>query len=358
MKSICIDARMLEKGGIGTYLKSLIQSLKNKDLKIHLIISKSFIYKYKWLQGYNLIFLEASIYSIKEQLLLPFKIPKCDLFWSPNFNVPLLPIQAKKRLVTIHDVYHLAHLSTFRFLEKIYAKYVINKAAKLSNTIITVSDFSKSEIIKYTKISNQKIQVIYNGIDFARFQENDLNDEIEKKYKLPKKYFLFVGNLKSHKNLNNLIASYKKIDPAEDIHLIIIGKSKGLINTINLDELANNRIHIFSEVEDNEISYFYKRSKAFVFPSFYEGFGYPLIEAMQMKCPVIASHIPAVKEICGAAVHYIDPYDVDSIYEAMKLFLKDEKLVQFYINKAKERVRSFSLDNMIKQHIQLINKMI
>nr|NGX29113.1 hypothetical protein [Candidatus Anoxychlamydiales bacterium] len=108
MKKICIDARMIESAGIGTYLKSLLKNLKSKNFKISLIVKPRVIERVKWLKNFDLIYLDAPIYSIKEQLLLPFKIPKCDLFFVPHFNIPLLPIRAKKRLVTIHDVYHLA----------------------------------------------------------------------------------------------------------------------------------------------------------------------------------------------------------------------------------------------------------
>ncbi len=126
MKKICIDTRMIESAGIGTYLKSILKNLKEKVLekekfKIFLIVNSKVKEKkledYKWLsKNFELIFLDAPIYSIKEQILLPFKIPKCDLFFSHHFNIQIFSITAKKRLVTIYDVYHLGFFSKLKFL--------------------------------------------------------------------------------------------------------------------------------------------------------------------------------------------------------------------------------------------------
>ncbi|HEU65018.1 MAG TPA: glycosyltransferase family 1 protein, partial [Chlamydiae bacterium] len=186
MKKICIDTRMIESAGIGTYLKSILKNLKAKVLekekfKIFLIVNSKVKEKkledYKWLsKNFELIFLDAPIYSIKEQILLPFKIPKCDLFFSPHFNIPIFPIRAKKRLVTIHDVYHLAFFSKLKFLEKFYAKFVIRKAALQADKVLTVSNFSKSEILKYTKAKPDKIEVIYNTLNPIFLNKTKITD--------------------------------------------------------------------------------------------------------------------------------------------------------------------------------------
>ncbi|NGX36026.1 MAG: D-inositol 3-phosphate glycosyltransferase, partial [Candidatus Anoxychlamydiales bacterium] len=312
MKKICIDARMIESAGIGTYLKSLLKNLKSKNFKISLIVKPRVIERVKWLKNFDLIYLDAPIYSIKEQLLLPFKIPKCDLFFVPHFNIPLLPIRAKKRLVTIHDVYHLAFLSSLKFFEKIYAKYFICKAALHSDKIITVSEFSKSEIIKYTKVKSDKIEVIHNAIDRDLFnikKDEKNTDNIEKKQSenkkkidklkiLPKKYFLFVGNLKPHKNLINLLKAFEKIHKDfNDIFLVIVGKSANLINAIDIQkvlekkEFLRKKVIFIDNALDEELPYIYRGAISLVFPSYYEGFGYPPLEAMSVKCPVIASNV-------------------------------------------------------------------
>ncbi|NGX30320.1 MAG: Glycogen synthase, partial [Candidatus Anoxychlamydiales bacterium] len=323
MKKICIDARMIESAGIGTYLKSILKNLKEKVLekekfKIFLIVNSKVKEKkleaYKWLsKNFELIFLDAPIYSIKEQILLPFKIPKCDLFFSPHFNIPIFPIRAKKRLVTIHDVYHLAFFSKLKFLEKIYAKFFIHKAAMQSDKIITVSNFSKSEILKYTKAKPDKIEVIYNTLNpifLNKTKITDLKKNKKKidKYKIPKKYFLFVGSLKSHKNLLNLIKAYEEMEKEyPDVYLVIVGRSKNLKNSIDIQEILDRnktlskKIKIISDLKDEDLASIYEKAIALVFPSYYEGFGYPPLEAMSMKCPVIASNRASIPEVCLSA---------------------------------------------------------
>ena len=165
MKELCIDARMIFSSGIGTYLKNLLLALKSSPFKCRLLMDPACIEKLSWLSHFEIIPLSAGIYSIQEQLKLPLLIPKCDLFWSPHYNVPVLPIRAKKRLVTIHDVYHLAYFSTLKWKEKVYAKGVISRAVKVSDQIITDSFFSEAEILKYTRAKKAKISVIPLGVD-------------------------------------------------------------------------------------------------------------------------------------------------------------------------------------------------
>ena len=141
MKEICLDARMLDSGGIGVYLKRIILGLTS--FRLRLLVFPDAIIKYPWLSPFELLVAPFPIYSVQEQIRLPFLIPSCDIFWSPHFNIPLLPIRAKKRVVTIHDVYHLAFAPTFKPWERVYAKTVIQRAVSCSHVVITISEFSK-----------------------------------------------------------------------------------------------------------------------------------------------------------------------------------------------------------------------
>lgn len=378
MKKICIDARMIESAGIGTYLKSLIknlneeilknQILKEEKLKIFLIVNTK-VKKEKKLdidifnsKNFKLIFLDAPIYSIKEQILLPFKIPKCDLFFSPHFNVPIFPIRAKKRMVTIHDVFHLAFFKKLKFFEKIYAKIFIGKAVLQSDKVLTVSNFSASEILKYTKARPDKIEVIYNALNPIFLKKEKTKDD---HLNLPKGYFLFVGSLKSHKNLLNLIKAYENLEKEyPEIELVIVGKNKNLKNSIDIYEILdknkklNNKIKIISDLEDEDLPYVYEKAISLVFPSFYEGFGYPLLEAMSQKCPVIASDRASIPEVCLDAALYIEPQDYKSIIKAMKEMIEDKNLRKELIQKGLKRVKYFTNENFIEKHIKQIKKLL
>jgi glycosyltransferase involved in cell wall biosynthesis len=362
MKKICIDARMLKNAGIGSYLRTILHHLNHEPYDISLIVNKKYLKKEKEFKNFNLIYLNAPIYSLKEQILFSFKIPKCDLFFSPHFNVPIFPIRAKKRVVTIHDVYHLAFLFKLSFIEKIYAKFIINKAVKLSDKIITVSNFSKEEIVKYTNVKKEKIKVIHNAIDlniFKKCLDSSVIKSVKKKLNLPEKYFLFVGNLKPHKNLINILRAFEIFQREyEDYQLVIVGSDKNLIHAVDVKKLlANkkdfaNKINLTGYASIEDLPIIYQSAKALVFPSLYEGFGYPPIEAMSLDCPVIVSNLASLPEICLDAAFYVDPYDIKNISFAMKEIIENEKLRSSLIEKGRKRVKFFTIENFIKSHIE------
>ena len=156
MNSLAIDVRMWNSSGIGTYIKNIVPFLVD-NFNVFLLGNNNEIKNYGFYDKVKVVECNSSIYSIKEQFELFNKIPKCDIFWSPHYNVPLLPIKGKKRVVTIHDVYHLAFYNSLSLKQKLYANTLINHAMKNSDMIFTVSEFSKQEIIRYTKAEYKKI---------------------------------------------------------------------------------------------------------------------------------------------------------------------------------------------------------
>jgi len=224
LKTLTIDARMLNSSGIGRYIKELIPYLKD-EFKLILIVSSKDADSID--SDIDTIILDAPIYSISEQLQLPLKIPKCDIFFSPHYNIPLLPIRAKQRVATIHDVYHLAFADTLSIPQRLYSKFLIDRALKLSDTIITSSHFSKNEIIKYTN-TTRDIEVVYSGVNrdiFRVILDDNALLSVRAKYKLPEEFILFVGNLKPHKNLSRVLLALKD----RDYNLVIVGKRANLI---------------------------------------------------------------------------------------------------------------------------------
>lgn len=371
MKKICIDARMINNSGIGTYIKALLNNLDCKNFEIFLIVNSQDLKSFEEFNNYKkfkLIIVNAKIYSIKEQIVLPFKIPSCDLFFSPHYNVPLFPIRAKKRLLTIHDVYHLAFFEKLKFLEKIYAKFMINKAIQISDRAITVSKFSKSEIIKYTKVDSTKIEVIYNGVDLKIFKKcNDQQkiSQLKDRLKIYGKYFLFIGNLKPHKNLVNIIKAFENFyKKNKDYKLVIIGKCQNLLNAIDINEILEGKkelkeaIVVIDYVSNEDLSKIYQLAQGLIFASLYEGFGYPALEAMSIDCPCIVSNKASLPEICLDAAIYVDPYNASDITNAMTMLVENNSLKENLINKGRDRVRNFSIQNFIQNHQTLIETLL
>ncbi len=355
---LVVDFRMHNASGIGTYIRNIIPFMVD-IFDVILLGTSEEIQKYSWSNKVKIIECTSKIYTIKEQFELFVKIPKCDIFWSPHYNVPLLPIKANRRVVTIHDVFHLAFYETLSLKQKLYAKLVINQATSRSDKILTVSEFSVDEIRKYTNTKND-IEVVYNAIDFDKFKiiyDKSKLDFAKDKYKLPNKFLLFVGNVKPHKNLKNLLLAIKDID----INLVIVGKKDGFItgddNISSLIEKCNleNRVFFTGYVDDEDIPAIYNLAKVFVFPSLYEGFGIPPLEAQASGCPVICSNVASLPEVGGIdSVVYCDPYSVEDIAEKIKMVLADENLQNELKIKGFENIKRFSWEESAKKIIDVI----
>jgi glycosyltransferase involved in cell wall biosynthesis len=360
MPSLTIDFRMHNASGIGTHIRNIVPYLVDK-FNITLLGNTKEIEKYDWSDRVNIIDIKSKIYSIKEQLELPLKIPKCDVFWSPHYNIPILPIKAKKRAVTIHDVFHLAFYNQLNFRQKIYAKFVINQAVNRSDLVITGSNFSANEIRKYTNTS-KNIEIIYNAVDLNKFKiikDKETLNKIKVKYNLPNEFILFVGNVKPHKNLRSLLLALKELD----INLVIVGKKEGFItrdeNILNLIKENNleNRIFFTGYVPDEDLSAIYNLAKIFAFPSLYEGFGIPPLEAQACGCPVICSNVASLPEVYGDSVLYCDPYNVDDIKEKIEYLINNETLREQLKLKGLKNAKRFSWGKSARKIIKIFKRL-
>lgn len=368
MIKLLLDSRMIDFSGIGTYLQNLIPFLK-KEVNLILLGNKNTIENYIHEKDLKIIPIRSSIYFPYEQIEFLFKIRSVDIFWSPHFNVPIFPIRAKKRIVTIHDIFHLAFKELYSPFERVYIKLLINSALNLSDMIITVSNFSKSEIIKYTQIKEDKIKVIYNGVNKEKFKVYDKKDleKIRLKYRLPDRFILFVGNIKPHKNLKGLLKAFKVVieELDEDLFLVITGKQEGFLKgdteifkLINTNPLLKKRIFLTGYINEKDLPILYNLAELFIFPSFYEGFGLPPLEAMACGCPTVVSRIPPLLEICGDATYYVDPYNINDIAKGIIEVLSKKELRETLIKKGFERVKLFSWENSAKEHLKLIKEIL
>jgi len=359
---VCVDARLLLKSGIGRYISEVVPILK-KTFDLTCIIHEEGI---PFMDAHQIkyIIAQTKIYSIKEQVELPKIIPECDLFWSPHFNIPLFPIKAKKRLVTIHDAYHLAFLSSLSLAERIYAKIFFRMALILSNAVITVSEFSKRELVKFNGAKfNSKIQVILNGVSSF---EPEL--AVVAPAAVHANYFLFVGNVKPHKNLKNAVLAFKAFcvaHPDAHYNFKIVGQQDGFINgdesiksLLFSDALLKERIEFTGFVDDGELRALYEQAHCLVFPSLYEGFGLPPLEAMNVGTPAIVSNLASMPELCENAVLYFDPLDVDSIKVAMENIVFSTAVYDDLIGKGLIQVKKFSWNRSAQQHRELMEQVL
>jgi glycosyltransferase involved in cell wall biosynthesis len=353
---LVIDIRLINASGIGTYLKNIIPGILGGFEEVTVLGNKQEINEFNWSDQVKIIEFNAKIYSFKEQILYPCIVPKCDIFWTPHFNLPLLPIRAKKVVATIHDVNHLAGVSPISILKKKYAYLLFQNAVNKANLIFTVSEFSKRELIKYTTVNPEKIKVVYCGVDQSFFQ----NTKNEQGLKLLEKYILYVGNVKPHKNLIVLLKAYCLLSKElrAKYQLVIIGKKEGFItqdkqinNFIKSNNLQN-QITFTGYVDDFDLPKIYQEASLFVFPSLYEGFGLPILEALATGILVISSNASSLPEIGGKAVIYFDPVNYTELAQKMTECLENSINKSFLNTQREIQLEKFTWEKAIQNHKQ------
>ena len=342
---------MIDHSGIGTYIKNLIPLIIEAmpDSNFYLLYNKKNILNDKFnLPNVELILFKSNIYTISEQFEY-YKIAKINLdyFWSPHYNIPIFIYM--KLIVTIHDIFHLKD-KKLTFIKKIYAQFMFfiikNKASK----IITDSNFTKSEMINHLNIKSSSIQVVHLGV-------NPYFKKINKRIK--DKFLLYVGNIKKHKNLNFLLKAFDLIDN-KNLKLYIVGDYQELrtpdyevLNSIN----NNDNIILKGRINNELLREYYSNAEIFIFPSKYEGFGLPPLEAMACGCPVLASNKAAIPEICSSAAQYFDPYNIDDLVGKINNLMNDKILRDELISQGYKNILNYSWNNSSDKIINLIENM-
>ncbi len=313
-----------------------------KSFETTLLIRKS---EEKWAKEHfssDLVTVDAPIYTVKEQMIYPFCIPSCDLFWSPHYNIPLFPISAKKRVVTIHDVCHLAQPYFFPKWKRVMASFLLKQAVTRSDLVVTVSEFSKKEIARYLKASENKIQVLTNGVG-----KKDVGRSCSlKAFGVEQPFILYVGNNKPHKNVDRLLKAFSYLPSCYT--LILVSPEKGFSRVQN-----QARVKRLYQISDEELSFLYKKAELLIHPSLYEGFGLTPLEAMSFGCPVVTSFAASLPEVCGEAAYYVDPYDEKALFEGMKKVLENQELREQLIKAGYDQEKKFSWDKTAKRLIEL-----
>lgn len=273
---------------------------------------------------------------------------KPDLFLSPD---GFLVLGAKcKQLAVIHDLNFLHYPQDNKWLTAKYYNYFFPKFARLATRIATVSEFSKQEIASHYAINLNKIDVVYNGIhEFIKPLNQSEKQQTKIKYSNSNDFFLHLGSLSPRKNIPNLIkafARYKK-ESSGQTKLVLAGANFwGLqkIKQVIREENLQSEIIFTGRLDNTDLAALLGSAKALLFLSYYEGFGIPLIEAMEANVPIICSNITSLPEIAGQAAITVNPFDLDEIKNAMKKMDEEELLVKELIKKGQIQKQNFSWD--------------
>jgi glycosyltransferase involved in cell wall biosynthesis len=226
-----------------------------------------------------------------------------------------------------------------------YARASMWAAARRSDRILTVSEASKRDILSLFNVKPEKIVVVYNAIDehFSTTPSEEHVARIRERYQLDHKFVLYVGNIKPHKNLVRLIEAFSQLRRThDDLKLLIIGDEISRLPALRR-AVHRNKLHKFVRflgyLKDDTLTVLYRLASVFVFPSLYEGFGLPPLEAMASGTPVVTSNVSSLPEVTGDAAVLVDPYDVDSIGDGMRRILDDPRLAEELRIKGLKRAR-------------------
>jgi glycosyltransferase involved in cell wall biosynthesis len=355
---IAIDARKLHDFGIGTYIRNLLRHLArtDQDNEFVLLCGEADLGVAAQLgPNFRAVLEPSPNYSLREQVHVPWVLrrERPDLYHAPHY---VLPAGVRcPSVVTIHDCIHLMFPQYLpNRVAYAYARAQMWTAARRSDCILTVSEASKRDILHLFNVAPEKIVVVYNAIDshFAVTPSDEAVTRVRERYQLDHRFVLYVGNIKPHKNLLRLIEAFDELRQGEleDLKLLIIGdeisKLPALRRAVHRHKL-HKHVRFLGYLADDQLAILYRLASVFAFPSLYEGFGLPPLEAMASGTPVVTSNVSSLPEVVGDAAVLVNPYDVEAIVDGLRRVLTNPTLAAAMRQKGIERAREFSWERSV-----------
>jgi glycosyltransferase involved in cell wall biosynthesis len=361
---IGIDARKLHDFGIGTYIRNLLRHLARLDSQTEFVIfcrpeDRDALAAVG--ENFRPVPETSGNYSIAEQVRIPWALKRegVTLFHAPHYVLP--PLVRCRSVVTIHDVIHLMFPQYLpNRIAFSYAKWSITQAAQRATRVMTVSESSKRDILRFVDTEPDKIDVIYNAYDerFAMEPREEDVVRVRERYQLTDEFVLYAGNVKPHKNLERLIDAFALVRKRglDHLKLVLIGdeisKYTALRRAVHQHQL-HNYVRFLGYLPEETLAVMYRLAGVFVFPSLYEGFGLPPLEAMASGTPVVTSNVSSLPEVAGDAAVLVDPYDPQAIADGIYRVLTDEKLRRALIHKGIARAGQFSWEQSVRRVRQI-----
>ena len=372
MYRIGFDAkRLFHNGtGLGNYSRSLVRSLKSYfPDNSYILFTPSVTYSdesFFFTQDFETVtsgmFTSKAVWRTRLILnaLLEHDI---DIFHGLSHELPIGIEKTKiKSVVTIHDLIYKLFPKDFPFIDKKIYDAKWKNACTNANAIIATSEATKQDIIQYFNINPHKIHVVYQTCSdiFSQQYTKKEKEETLEKCGFPRNYMLYVGAIMDRKNVIALAQAYNMIREKIDIPLVIVGKGreyyKQLLAYIEKNNLQE-KILLRSDIGNDILPIIYQSAEIFLYPSKYEGFGIPVLEAFKSGTPIILSNTSSLPEVAGNAGYYVDPYKVESIAQAMLDLHENANLRNHLINEGFEREKEFTLENFAKKTLMVYDNL-
>ncbi|AGK95863.1 glycosyltransferase family 4 protein [Clostridium pasteurianum] len=353
MKQIVFNALQTSlSGGIGRYSYELaknIYKLNKVDLKI--VIREEDKHLFRFAEKEDLVIAKGIDNSKSRNYYEQFKLPDLinELYPEAIVHYPdsMAPLFAKNKVViTVHDLAFKSLKNVFTLKTTLWKNLITDLSIKKANKIITITNFVKDEILKYYNVDSNRISVVYNGFNnFSKdsIELKNISNNILKFSNKP--YILTVSTISPRKNIDGLIKAFNLIKDKINCDLVVAGKNGWmyedifkLVKDLNIE----NRVTFTGGINDDELKSLYKNANTFIYPSFYEGFGLPPLEAMSYGIPCIVSNADSLLEVVGDAAFSINPHVIEAISNGIVQVYSDSKLREAIVNKGFERIEKFS----------------
>lgn len=363
--TIGLDARKIQDFGIGTYIRNLVRALAEIDREnryVLLVRPQDRDHLPDLPDTFRLAVESAPVYSLRELAALSWQLYrlKLDLYHSTHYVLPAI-VQSRV-VVTIHDIIHLLYPeflpSSLAFL---YAQRMIRRSLNRGDRIIAVSQNTRADLMEYFEVDGAKIEVVYNGVE-DRFRQRLSEDELQlhlRQLGIARPYLLFVGNPKPHKNLVNVVQAYARARRMAqfDAPLVCVGDRGGAAEA-KIRQRAQylgvaDRVLLLGHVADEVLPAVYQGAELFLYPTLYEGFGLPAVEAMASGVPVITSNTSALKEIAEGYAHLVDPLDVDGMAKAISRCMADPEHRASLAKLGQRRAEDFRWDATARRTLEI-----
>jgi glycosyltransferase involved in cell wall biosynthesis len=361
---IGVDARPLsyQLTGIGVYLRNILNELQEVDSrnKYYLISNGQIHFRLRnprWtkIEGRLKLKLLSTLWMQAVAPIITVK-QKLDLFWGPRHHLPFFLPPRVRGVLTIHDVVHRFYPKTMALPNLLVERLLMKRSIQRADAIIADTYSTAGDLQSEFEVESRKVFPVHLGkpeLPRRKDAEKAFNDE------LPSKFFLFVGTLDPRKNFNRIMKAFTLLNPvASDVHLLIVGgagwKNKGFLEVLSEHPLRSY-VSIKGYVPADFLTACYEKAVCLVFPSLYEGFGLPILEAMSCGTPVITSNVSAMKEVAGDAALLVNPQDTKALKAAMKRLLEDKRLRKRLREKGWQRVKEFTWRRCAEETLKILN---